>query len=122
MKIFRLFLILCGVLFIVTSCNTPLKVLVNVREYHERTEKIRFIQTGQTLPDNIKRIGSIEVGEGGWTPERECTYEACMNAIENEAKRAGADIVYIVKIVEPNVWKGTCYDITAEFYIYAENQ
>lgn len=122
MKTLKFYLVLCGILFFITSCYTPLKVLVHVREYHEKTEKIRFIQTGQELPDGIMRIGSIEVGEGGWTPANECSYEACMNAIENEAKRAGADIVYIVKIVEPGTWKGTCYDITAEFYKFTENQ
>ena len=122
MKSLKFIVALCTLSFVLPSCKTPLKVLVHVREYHERTESIKFVQTGQKLPDNIIRIGSIEVGEGGWTPAKDCSYEACMNAIETEAKRAGADIVYLVKVVEPGTWKGTCYDITAEFYKYSNNQ
>lgn len=122
MKVNKIIITLFSMVLVASSCKTPLKVLVHVKEYHKMTESIKFIQTGQKLPDNIIRIGSIEVGEGGWTPAKECSYEACMNAIEVEAKRAGADIVYLVKIVEPSTWKGTCYDITAEFYKYTNNQ
>ena len=102
-----------------TSCK--LKSIVSVNDYYPPTSgRIQVYQTGQTLPDNIIRIGSIVVGEGGMTPSKKCTYEACMQLIEDEAKKKGAEFVYLVKVKEPSAWESTCYNITAEMYRYVK--
>jgi hypothetical protein len=103
---------------VVASCT--LKKQVSVKEYYPpTTEQIPIIQTNQPLPQNIYRIGSIVVGENGLTPDGKCTYEACMQVIEKESRKVGAQLVYLVKVKEPDILS-TCYNITAELYRYSE--
>ena len=110
-------IVLIGV--IGTSCK--LKTAVNVTDYYPPTAgRLQIIQTGQALPQNIVRIGSIVVGESGLTPTNKCTYEACMQVIEDEAKKKGAELVYLVKVKEPSALGSTCYNITAEMYRYTK--
>ncbi len=106
-------------LFIAGSCGLKKQVSVN-GNYAPTQGKISIIQTNQYLPTNIYRIGSIIVGESGLTPSGDCTYEACMQVIEEESRKAGAQLVYLVKVVEPNL-TSTCYNITAELYRYDGN-
>lgn len=119
MKTFKILLIAIFVGLTCTSCK--LKSIVTVNDYYPPTAgRMPIYQTGQTLPENIVRIGSIVVGESGMTPTKKCTYEACMQLIEDEAKKKGAELVYLVKVKEPNVWGSTCYNITAEMYRYTK--
>ena len=43
-----------------------------------------------------------------------------MQTIENEGRKVGAQLIYIVKVVEPNLCS-TCYNITADLYRYDGN-
>lgn len=105
-------------IFVLASC--ALKKQISVKQYYPPTEEhIPIIQTNQALPQNIYRIGSIVVGESGLTPDRDCTYEACMQVIEEESRRVGAQLVYLVSVREPD-FNSTCYNITAELYRYIE--
>ena len=106
-------------LFIAVSCGLKKQVSDNGR-YEPTQGKISIIQTNQYLPTNIYRIGSIVVGESGLTPSGDCTYEACMQVIEEESRIAGAQLVYLVKVIEPNL-SSTCYNITANLYRYDGN-
>ena len=113
-----IFYSLC-LLFLAASCGLKKQVSVNGR-YEPTQGKISIIQTNQYLPTNIYRIGSIVVGESGLTPSDDCTYEACMQVIEEESRKVGAQLVYLVKVVEPNL-SSTCYNITADLYRYDGN-
>lgn len=105
--------------FCLFSCKTQLKQIVSMDDYYAPVDEVTIISSGQTLPDGLIRVGSISVGESGWTPTEECTYQACMEAIRVAAKKNGAHVVYIVTIKEPDrVWGSTCYDITADFFRY----
>lgn len=117
MKTIKFIIALCA-LTILPACK--LKTIVSVNDYYPPTSgRLPIYQTGQQLPDNIVRIGSIEVGESGMTPASKCTYEACMKVIEDESKKKGADIVYLVNVKEPGFWS-SCYNITAELYKYTD--
>lgn len=116
----KILVILSSVLmtFAITSCT--LKKQITVKQYYPPTEgQIPIVQTNQTLPKNIYRIGSIVVGENGLTPSGKCTYEACMQVIEEESRKVGAQLVYLVRVKEPDI-RSTCYNITAELYRYNE--
>ena len=119
MKTFKFIIALCALILVLPSCR--LKAIVSVNDYYAPTTgRIPIYQTGQQLPDNIIRIGSIEVGDMGLTPTNQCTYEACMKLIEDESKKKGADLVYLVRVKEPGYWS-TCYNITAELYKYVQD-
>lgn len=116
MRSVKFIITLCALIAVLPSCK--LKSIVSVNDYYSPTTgRIPIYQTGQQLPNNIIRIGSIEVGESGLTPASKCTYEACMKLIEDESKQKGADVVYLVKVKEPGAWS-SCYNITAELYKY----
>lgn len=86
MKVNRMIFALCAFLLILPACK--LKTIVSVNDYYAPTSgRLPIYQTGQQLPSDIIRIGSIVVGESGLTPTKECTYEACMTLIETEAKK-----------------------------------
>lgn len=109
----KIFLIVfCSIL--ITSCGV--KKVVSVSSYYAPTAGyIPLVQTNQTLPDKIYRIGSIVVGENGFTPSARCSYEECIKIIEEEARQAGAQLIYLVRVREPDA-HSTCYNITAELY------
>ena len=109
--------ILFAMLFSITLSSCGLKKQVSVKEKYPPTTEVKIIQTNQYLPDNLIRIGSIVVGESGLTPDGKCIYEACMQVIETESMKAGANVVYLVRVVEPNLYS-TCYNITADLYRY----
>lgn len=121
MKTNKFLIVLCALMLILPSCK--LKKIVSVNYYYPPTSGvIPIYQTGQNLPENIIRIGSIVVGESGLTPVKDCTYEVCIRTIEEEARKSGADFIYLVSVKEPD-WRGSlCYNITAEFYKYTNNQ
>ena len=116
--------------FLLISCG--LQRTVSVAQRYAPTTTVTIIQSGQTLPNNIIRMGSVSVGEGGLTPTEDCTYEACMAAVEEEAKKVGADIIYVVQVTTPNAFTGygynwftggsfvaggsTCFGIIADLY------
>ena len=104
-------------ILVVAGCGLKKDVSVN-GHYEPTVGKIPIIQTNQSLPSNIYRIGSIVVGDSG--PAGDCSYEACMRTIEDESRKVGAQLVYIVRVVEPNL-SSTCYNITAELYRYDGN-
>lgn len=107
-------------LLIVTLSSCKLKESIYVDNYYAPVDNVTIISIGQSLPDNVVRVGSISVGESGSTPTEKCTYQACMNAITLAAKKNGVHIVHIVSIREPysGFFGSTCYDITADFYRY----
>lgn len=118
MKTKQIIFTLCT-LFVFSSCK--LKTVVNVGEYYAPVSHVEVYRSNQQLPKNIIRIGSIEVGDTGFTKTEDCSYEACLVAIKNEAKKSGADLACIIHIKEPSSWS-TCYHITAELYKYTDNQ
>lgn len=124
MRTINLIIVLCALTLILPSCKhlTELKKIVAVNyHYPPTTGVIDVYQTGQQLPENIIRIGSVVVGESGLTPVKDCTYEVCMRTIEDEARKAGADFIYLVSVQEPD-WRGSlCYNITAELYRYKKD-
>ncbi len=116
----KLLYIFTSIILLALFNSCALKKQVSVKEYYPPTEgNIPIIQTNQPLPQNIYRIGSIVVGESGLTPDGKCTYEACMQVIEKESRRVGAQLVYLVRVKEPD-FNSTCYNITAELYRYNE--
>ena len=120
-----------------TSCEL-LKYVV-VSDTYEPTTNVEIIHTGQDLPKDIIRLGSITIdGQNSLVFSKdECSYEKCMQELILEAKKVGADIVYITSITSPNqglivipmgmtfaygVSGSSCYTIVADVYKRGENK
>lgn len=80
--------------------------------------RLEVFQTAQQLPENRIQVGVVTVGEKGATLTKDCTYAACLEAIQEEAKKMGGQFIHIVSLKEPDVWGSTCYNITADIYRY----
>lgn len=103
---------------IMTLCSCGLKKVVSTSaKYPATTGTIEVVETGSKIPDGAFRIGSVTVGESGMALTKNCSYEACIEACMQEARKAGAELVYIRKVVEPTLGLGsTCYTVTVDFY------
>lgn len=128
-------LIIVILLCALSSCSLMRRV--DVAQKYAPTTEVSVIQMGQSLPEGLIRMGSVTVGEGGMTPTEECTYEACMRAVIEEAKNVGADIVLIIQVTSPTdsggvgygyntgpIYYGggsSCYGIVAELYKRGNN-
>ena len=130
------FLLLCIILGM-SSCKIGKQITIN--GHYPPKESVQMLSLGQSLPDNLYRIGSITVGDGGLTPAEDCTYEMCLLTIEKEAAKVGADVAHIVSVTAPTatttvgialtnrgsvVSSGTsgseCYTVIADLFIYNE--
>lgn len=115
------FLLLFCVGIMLASCQ--LKKMVTIyNTYPAYPETPAYYYQGQDLPENIKKVGTVVVGESGMTPSKKCSYNVCIEAIEMEAKKMGGDIIYLVRVKEPSVWGSSCYNITADIYVSADRQ
>lgn len=102
------------------SCGLKRQVAI-YDTYPVTPGRLVVYQTGQQLPNNLVQVGTVVVGEKGASITKNCTYEACIEAIQEEAKKMGGQIIYIVNLKEPSFFFGsTCYNITADIYRYIE--
>lgn len=115
----KAFLILFAILLTISGCS--LKREVSIYDTYPATPgRLAIFQKDQSLPDNRIQIGTVTVGEKGFTPTKKCNYSACIEAIQEEAKKMGGQFIHIVSIKEPSVWGSTCYNIVADIYRYTE--
>lgn len=107
---------LCVLLMTMVLSSCSLKIRTTSYGHFQPQNEVVIIHSGQPLPKDAIRIGSIETGEKGMTPTRRCTYAASVDAIIKEAKKMGGNIVYIVSVKEPT-FNSTCYRVTADVYL-----
>ena len=94
------------------GCGTSKKV--SVLHYETpTTEEVQIIGTGQTVPTGAKLLGSISIGDSGFTTK--CTYAEVIKDAITQAQAMGGNILYIKKHREPNMWS-TCHRIKCEVY------
>ena len=93
-------MLICVLVFGMSGCK--IKKTVEVRRYHEPTAAVQIVYSKKKLPKGLKRIGTVSVENCGLTYPRLCTFDACLNALSEEACRAGADVIRITYIRRPN--------------------
>lgn len=96
------------------GCGTSKKVsVINYYSPVSISEEIKIIGPGQKIPDNAKLVGSVKIGETGFTTK--CTYKDVISDAENQARSMGGNLIYIKKHKEPDLWS-SCHRIEAEIY------
>lgn len=108
---------LCFVAVVLLSCGLKKSIAV-YDTYPVTPGRLDVFQASQQLPENRIMVGTISVGEKGATKTKDCTYEACMEAIQEEAKKMGGHFIHVIDIKAPSVWGSSCYNITTEIYRY----
>ena len=72
-----------------------------------------FLELGTPVPANAFRIAEVYVGDSGFSIN--CGKDNAREAVRKQACKAGADIVSIVSVSEPN-FLSDCYRIKAQLY------
>lgn len=114
----NIFILLLGIVFI--SCSTSKRT--NVLNYATPLPigtPVEVIGLGQKLPNNVKFIGSISIGDSGFTTK--CSYQEVINDAINLARGMGGNIVQITEHKEPDLWS-TCHRIKADIYYITKDK
>lgn len=77
---------------------------------------------GETIPENAVLLGSVSVGEAGFTKTKDCTYQAVISDARRLAAGMGGNTIVITEHKEPSEWTTTCHRIKANVYLVPENQ
>lgn len=103
------------IILILQSCSPKIKTnLTNASFKPIKTESEIFIlKLNDSLPVKSNFVGEIKIGDTGFSSD--CGYSKVIDEAKNTAKKAGANIVRITEIKEPN-FGSTCYRIKANLY------
>lgn len=99
---------------LLSSCNPV--VHSSAQKYLEPLpvgSTVEVIAEQQPLPEGAELIGFVDVGESGLTTR--CHYDYVIACAQEEARKAGADLIQIVNHKTPDFWS-TCHRISAMMY------
>lgn len=105
---------------VLSACSTSKQT--NVLNYSTPlpTETpVEIIGLGQTVQKGAKFLGSISVGDSGFTSQ--CSYQEVIRDAMNLARGMGGNIVQITEHKEPDLWS-TCHRIKADVYYITKDK
>ena len=105
---------LCVLIVFVYGCGLSIRAVATV-PYPPSQSEVRIYNANQILPDGLERIGSITIDDTGFTLSENGTYEACLAALREEAKKMGGNVVNIVNMQAPDS-HSSIYRMTADVY------
>ncbi len=74
---------------------------------------IFVLEGSEEVPNNSTFVGDIKIGDSGFSTD--CGYNTVMEKAKQTAQKAGANIIQITEMQEPNM-ASTCYRIKAKLY------
>ena len=95
-------------------CGLSIRSVATV-PYPPSQSEVKIYNANQILPEGLERIGSITIDDTGFTLSENGTYEACLAALREEAKKMGGNVVNIVNMQAPDS-HSTIYRMTADVY------
>ena len=106
-------LLLIANLLSVTSCKpfyyTKIEQTIPISNTEE---SIQVFGLSAEIPDDAEVLGTVKVGESGFTATKNCTFENVLNTAKERAKAAGGNALKIVYHIPPG--KSTCHRIKAK--------
>lgn len=101
------------------SCSTSKQTSVlNYSTPLPAGTQVEIIGLGQKVPNGAKLLGSISVGDSGFTTQ--CSYQEVIRDAINMSRNMGGNVLQITEHKEPNIWCD-CHRIKADVY-YIEKQ
>ena len=76
---------------------------------------IDIYEDERSIPKGTTVVGTIRIGDTGFSTD--CGFRTAVAAMKEEARRIGADGVYLARVQEPDWWS-TCYRITGRLLRY----
>lgn len=109
-------LIVIAICVILTGCSATLKTKLVNKNYQPlpETTKVFVLESAYNVPFQSELIGDIKIGDSGFSVD--CGYDKMISEAKNLARKAGANIIKITEINEPNFFASSCYRMRAKIY------
>ena len=107
-----LFLIL-----LLQSCSPSVKTRLGSGAKYDALEypaDVLVLNLNEPPPYGSEFIGNLKIGDSGFSTD--CDYHKVLQVARIAASKAGANIVKLTKVSEPNIWTSNCYRIKARLY------
>jgi hypothetical protein len=100
---------------LIVSCGTMKTVsIINYSTPIDTKQAVEVMGIGQQIPSNYKLLGSIKIGDGGFTTK--CSYAEVITDAQIQARAMGGNVLVITKHKEPDAWS-SCHRINADVYL-----
>ena len=76
-------------------------------------EDVRVFVIGERIPSNAEKLGTIKVGDSGFSVN--CSYATVLDKAKIESRKVGGNVLKITKHKRPDWWS-SCHRITADVY------
>lgn len=110
----KIFVLAALLLFVSCATSVSTKLANNQLPALSQQDPIYVLDENENLPANSQFIGDIKIGDSGFTTD--CGYNKVVDDATATARKAGANIVKIVKLKDPTLWGSTCYRLNAKIY------
>lgn len=111
MKYLTFLFIICLV-----SCSTKKTIgIANFATPLSSDAPVEVLGLGQKLPENVKLIGQIKIGDSGFTTN--CGYDKVLKDAISQARSLGGNILQITEHKEPSILGSSCHRIKADVYL-----
>ena len=107
-------IVILGTSVLLLSCATT--KYTNVLIYSppvDNNASVEIIAQGQIVPKNAVLLGSVNIGDSGFTTN--CSYQQVVNDMLKQARAMGGNLVYITKHEQPDA-RSTCHRISVNVY------
>jgi hypothetical protein len=74
-------------------------------------EEVRVLSISDSEPDNSELLGTVKIGDSGFTVD--CNLTMVIDKAKIEARKVGGNAIKITKHSPPNFWGSSCHRITA---------
>jgi len=107
----RLFLVI-GLIFL-NSCSPKITTnLVKNNPPLDYKQEVIVIGLSQEEPENGQVLGQVKIGDTGFTTN--CSFDIVIDKAKLEARKAGGNVVKIIKHKFPSLMGSSCHRITAK--------
>jgi hypothetical protein len=109
-------LLFLSTVILFVSCATSISTKLANKSYQKLNDENQIIvlEKNDVLPYNSEFIGDIKIGDSGFTTD--CGYNKVVADATNSARNAGANIIQITEVKEPDFFMSSCYRIKAKIY------
>jgi hypothetical protein len=106
------FLLITGIILLLTSCSAKLTSSIWKTYppiYYK--EEVRVFNLYETAPSNAEKLGTVKVGDSGFSTD--CNYATVIDMAKIEARRVGGNAIKITQHEQPS-FLSTCHRIRAD--------